>query len=156
MHMRVKSQDKIIQSHQPTARRLTWEDERVPAPGLNLKIDGDQSFQTTAGKWAESKAKEFNSLIQLSAISPIHDGPMQGERNKSSRHINHRFHVIRNNFKVANFFTKQLPTPRTIRTSSSQLIRIEIKYLWTINPKILQVKANSAEKRKYKPMSNTL
>jgi hypothetical protein len=53
--MLIKCQDNIIQSHQPTARRFTWEDERVPAPGLNLKIDWNQSFQTTAEKWPNRK-----------------------------------------------------------------------------------------------------
>jgi hypothetical protein len=41
-----------LHSHLPTARRLTWEDERVSGPLLNVKIDGDQSFQTNAEKWA--------------------------------------------------------------------------------------------------------
>jgi hypothetical protein len=36
----------------------------VPGPGLNLKIDGNQSFQTNAEKWAQSEATEINSLIQ--------------------------------------------------------------------------------------------
>ncbi len=45
-NMRVNTHDINNHSHQPTARRLTWEDEWVPGPGLNLKIDGDQSFQT--------------------------------------------------------------------------------------------------------------
>jgi hypothetical protein len=36
-YMRVKAHDNNKQSHQPTARRLTWEDERVSAPGQNLK-----------------------------------------------------------------------------------------------------------------------
>jgi hypothetical protein len=49
-NMRVKTHEYNNHSHQPTARRLTWEDERVPAPGLNLKLDGDQSFQTNAEK----------------------------------------------------------------------------------------------------------
>jgi hypothetical protein len=53
-YMRVKAHDNNNQSHQPTATRLTWEDERVPAPGLNLKKDGDQSFQTNAEKWTNS------------------------------------------------------------------------------------------------------
>jgi hypothetical protein len=54
-NMRVDTHDINNHSHQPTARRLTWEDERVPVPGLNLKIDGDQSFQTNAEKWPQSK-----------------------------------------------------------------------------------------------------
>jgi hypothetical protein len=110
-YMQVKSHDNNNQSHQPTGRRLTWEDERVPVPGQNLKIDGDQSFQTTAEKWTKSEANEINSLIQFGAISPIHDGPMQSERNKSSWHINQRFHGLRNNYHEADFFTQQLPTP---------------------------------------------
>jgi hypothetical protein len=36
---------------------------------------------------------------------------MQSERNKSSRHINLRFHALRNNYNEADFFTKQPPTP---------------------------------------------
>jgi hypothetical protein len=51
---------------------------------------------------------EINSLIQLGAISPIHNGPMQIELNNRSRHINIRFHALRHE---ADFFTKQLPTP---------------------------------------------
>jgi len=80
-NMRVNTQDINNHSHLPTARRLTWEDERVPGPGLNLKIDGNQSFQTNAEKWAQSEATEINSLIQSCAISPIYDGPVQSERN---------------------------------------------------------------------------
>ncbi len=58
-YMRVQSQDNNNQSHQPTARTFTsWEDERVPVPGLNLQIDGDHSLQTTAEKWAQSDANE--------------------------------------------------------------------------------------------------
>jgi hypothetical protein len=111
-YMRVKSQDNNNQSHQPTARRLTWEEKGVSAPGLNLKVDGiNHSRQTTAEKWAKSEANEINSLIQFGATSPIYDGPMQSERNKSSRHINQRFHVLRNNYNEADFVTKQLPMP---------------------------------------------
>ena len=54
---------------------------------------------------------EINSLIQLGAISPIHNGPMQIELSNHSRHINQRFHWLRNKFNEADFFTKQLPTP---------------------------------------------
>jgi hypothetical protein len=83
---------------------------------------------------------------------------MQSEY-QGSRHINKRFHSLRNNYNEADFFTKQLPTPlyeqarrdlNANESSSNQssfeietntrLIRIEIKYLWTNNPKILQVK----------------
>jgi hypothetical protein len=107
--MRVNTHDINNHSHQPTARRLTWEDEGVSGPGLNLKIDGDQSFQkTNAGKWAQSEATEINSLIQSGAISLFYDGPVQSEHNKSSRHINRRFHALRHE---ADFLTKQLPTP---------------------------------------------
>jgi hypothetical protein len=62
-NMRVNTHDIINHSHQPTAIRLTWEDERVSGPVLNLKIDGDQSFQTNAGKWVQSESTEINSLI---------------------------------------------------------------------------------------------
>ncbi len=80
----------------------------MPGPGLNLKINGNQSFQTNAEKWAQSEATEINSLIQSCAISPIYDGPVQSERNESSRHITIRFHALRHE---ADFFTKPLPTP---------------------------------------------
>ena len=107
-NMRVNTHDINNHRHQPTARRLTWADERVPGPVLNLKIDGDQSFQTNAEIWAQSEATEINSLNPSSAISPIYDGPVQSEHDKSSRHINIRFHALRHE---ADFFTKQLPTP---------------------------------------------
>jgi hypothetical protein len=106
--MRVNTHDINNHSHQPTARRLTWEDERASGPVLNLKIDGNQSFQTNAGKWAQSEATEINSLIQSGAISPFYDGPVQSEHNKSSRHITKRFHALRHE---ADFLIKQLPTP---------------------------------------------
>ena len=61
-----------------------------------------------AEKWTQSEANEINSLIQSGAISLFYDGPVQSELNKSSRHINLRFHALR---KEADFFTKQLPTP---------------------------------------------
>ncbi len=80
----------------------------MSGPGLNLKIDGNQSFQTNAEKWAQSEATEINSLIQSCAINAIYDGPVQNERNESSRHVNIRFHAFRHE---ADFFTKQLPTP---------------------------------------------
>jgi hypothetical protein len=80
-NMRVNTHDINNHRHQPTARRLTWADERVPGPVLNLKIDGDQSFQTNAEIWAQSEATEINSLNPSSAISPIYDGPVQSERN---------------------------------------------------------------------------
>jgi hypothetical protein len=37
-NMRVNTHDITNHSHQPTERRLNWEDERVSLPGLNLKI----------------------------------------------------------------------------------------------------------------------
>ena len=87
-------------------------DERVSGPVLNLKIGGDQSFQTNAEKWAKSEATEINSLIQYGAISPFYDGPVQSEHNKSSRHINIRFHALRTKADFeADFLTKPLPTP---------------------------------------------
>jgi hypothetical protein len=98
-------------SHQPTAR-LTWEEERVSGTVLNLKIDGNQSFQTNAAKWAQSEATEINSLIQSGAFSPVYNGPVQSELNKSSRHINIRFHALRSKAELeADFLTKPLPTP---------------------------------------------
>ncbi len=75
---------------------------------LKTKIYGDQSFQTNAGKWAQSEATEINSLIQSGAISPFDDRPVQSEHNESSRHVNRRFHALRHE---ADFLTKQLSTP---------------------------------------------
>ncbi len=109
--MRGKANDTTTHSNQLTARMLTWEDKRVSAPGLNLKLDEDQSFQTSAEQWDQSEAKEVNSLIRIGTVSPIHNGPMQIELNKRSRHINQRFHWLRNNYKEADFFTERLPTP---------------------------------------------
>jgi hypothetical protein len=84
----------------------------VSGPVLNLKIDGDQSFQTNAGKWAKSEATEINSLIQSGAFSPVYDGPVQSELNKSSRHVNIRVHALRTEADFeADFLTKPLPTP---------------------------------------------
>jgi hypothetical protein len=84
----------------------------VSGPVPNLKIDGDQSFQTNAGKWAQSEATEINSLIQSGAISPVYDGPVQSEQNKTSRHINIRFHALHHEAdNEADFLTKPLPTP---------------------------------------------
>ena len=80
-NMRVNTHDINNHRHQPTARRPTWADERVPGPVLNLKIDGDQWFQTNTEIWAQSEATEINSLNPSSAISPIYDGPVQSERN---------------------------------------------------------------------------
>jgi hypothetical protein len=95
--------------HQPTAR-LTWGD--VSGPVLNLKIDGDQSFQTNAEKWAQSETTEINSLNQSGAFSPVYDGPVQSEVHESSRHINIRFHALRTKADFeADFLTKPLPTP---------------------------------------------
>ena len=79
----------------------------MPGPVLNLKIDGDQSFQTNAES-AQSEATEINSLIQYGAISPFYNGPVQSEHDESSRHINIRFHALRHEAEI---FTKQLPTP---------------------------------------------
>jgi hypothetical protein len=108
---RVNTQDIEFHSHQPTAR-LTWEDERVSGPVLNLKVDGDQSLQTNAEKWAQSEATEINSLIQSGAFSPVYDGPVQSELNESSRHINIRFHALRSKADFeADFLNKSLPTP---------------------------------------------
>ncbi len=98
-------------NHQPTAR-LTWEEERVSGPVLNLKIDGDQSFQTNAEIWVQSEATEINSLIRSGAFSPVYNGPAQSKLNESSRHINTRFHALRSKADFeADFFTKPLPTP---------------------------------------------
>ncbi len=80
---RVNTQDIDSHSHQPTTR-LTWEEERVSGPDRNLKIDGVQSFQTNAEKWAQSEATEINSLIQSGAFSPVYNGPVQSELNESS------------------------------------------------------------------------
>ncbi len=98
-------------SHQPTAR-LAWDEERVPGPVLNLKIDGDQSFHDNAESWAQSEATEINSLIQSGAFSPVYNGPAQSNLNESSRHINIRFHALRSKADCeADFLSKPIPTP---------------------------------------------
>jgi hypothetical protein len=118
-------EDTTTHSNQPTARMLTWNDKRVPSPGENLQVDDDQSLQNNAEQWDQSEAKEINSIMQQGAVTPIHNGPMQIELNKRSRHINQRFHGLRNNYNEADFFTKQLPTPlyeqtrRNFQTSES-------------------------------------
>jgi hypothetical protein len=100
-----------VHSHQPTAR-LAWDEERVPGPVLNLKIDGDQSFQTNAEKWAQLEATEINSLIQSGAFSPVYKGSAQSKLNESSRHINIRFYALRSKADCeADFLTKPIPTP---------------------------------------------
>jgi hypothetical protein len=92
--------------------RLTWEEERVSGPGINLKIDGDQSFQTNAEKWAQSEATEINSLIQFGAFNPVYNGPLQNGLNESSCHINTHFHALRSKAEFeADFLNKPLPTP---------------------------------------------
>ena len=117
-------EDTTTHSNQPTARMLTWEDQRVSSPGY-LQGDDDQSLPTNAEVWHQSKAYELNSIIQHGAVTPIHNGPMQIEHNKRSRHSNQRFHTLRNNYNEADFFTNQLPTPlykqlrRNIQTSES-------------------------------------
>jgi hypothetical protein len=104
-------EDTTTHSNQPTARMLTWEDQRVSSPGY-LQVDDDQSLQTNTELWNQSEAKELNCIIQQGAVTPIHNGTMQIEHNKRSRHSNQRFHTLRNNYNEADFFTKQLPTPR--------------------------------------------
>jgi hypothetical protein len=47
-YMREKANDNATHSNQLTAKMLTWENERVSAPGRSLKIDENQSFQTSA------------------------------------------------------------------------------------------------------------
>jgi hypothetical protein len=79
-------EDTTTHSNQPTARMLTWKDKRVSSPGENLQVDDDQSLQTNAEQWDQSEAKEINSIIPQGAITPIHNGPMQIELNKRSRH----------------------------------------------------------------------
>jgi len=73
----------------------------VPGPVLNLKIDGDQSFQNNPEIWAQSEATEINNLIQA-----------QSNLNESSRHINMRFHAFRSKADCeADFLTKPIRTP---------------------------------------------
>ncbi len=152
-YTRETNNDTKTHSNQLTARMLTWEDKRVSAPDLNLQIDGDQSVQTSAEQWDQSEAKEINSLIQIDAVSPIHNGQMQIELNKRSRRTNQRLHWLHNNYNEADFFTKQLPTPlyqqtrRNLEASESSsycsLKEIEnirglsgsrLNYLWKITP----------------------
>jgi hypothetical protein len=84
----------------------------VSGPVQNLKIDRNQSFQINAGKWAQWEATEINSLIQSGTISPLYDGPVQSEHNKSSRHINKILHALRHEAdNEADFLIKPLPMP---------------------------------------------
>ena len=100
-----------VHSHQPTAR-LAWDDERVPGPVLNPKIDADQSFQNNPEIWAQSEATEINNLTQSGAFSPVYNGPAQSNLNESSRHINMRFHELRSKADCeADFLTKPIRTP---------------------------------------------
>ncbi len=84
----------------------------MPGPVLNLKIDGDQSFQNNPEIWAQSEATEISYLTQSGAFSPVYNGPAQSNLNESSRQINMRYHAIR--YKAdceANFLTKPIQTP---------------------------------------------
>jgi hypothetical protein len=117
-------EDTTTHSNQPTARMLTWGNQRVSSSG-HLQVDNDQSLPTNAELWNQSEAKELNSIIQHAAVTSIHNGPMQIEHNQRSRHSNQRAHTLRNNYTEADFFTKQLPAPiykqlrRNIQTSES-------------------------------------
>ena len=171
-NMRVNTHDINNHRHQPTARRLTWADERVPGPVLNLKIDGDQSFQTNAEIWAQSEATEINSLNPSSAISPIYDGPVQSERIKTpaiSTYVSMRFATkpisSQSNFRrhytnklvatwmqmraIATKARMKSKQPRDLSGSRSNIFGQ--KY-----PISSKSEAISAEKRETKPMSNTL
>jgi hypothetical protein len=98
-------------SHQPTTR-LAWDEERVPGPVLNLKIDGDQSFQKNPEIWAQSEVTEINNLNQSGAFSPVYNGPAPSNLNESSRHIDMRFHALRSKADCeADFLTKPIRTP---------------------------------------------
>ncbi len=100
-----------VHSHQPTARPA-WNEERVPGPDLNLKIDGDQSFQKNAEIWAQSEATEINKLTQSGAFSPVYNGPAPSNLNESSRHIKMRFHALRSKADCeADFLTTPIRTP---------------------------------------------
>ncbi len=94
-------------SQQPTTR-FAWDEERVPGQVLNLKIDGNQSFQNNAEIWTQSEATEINSLIQSGAFSPVYNGSAQSKHDDSSRHINIRYHALQSE---ADFLTKPVPTP---------------------------------------------
>ncbi len=84
----------------------------MSGPGLNLKIDEDQSFQTNTEIWAQPEATEIDSLIQSGAFSPVYNEPAQSKLNGSSRQINTRFHALRSKADwEADFLTKSLPTP---------------------------------------------
>ncbi len=106
-------------SHQPTAR-LIWDEERVPGPVLNLKIDGDQSFQNNAEIWAQSEATEINSLNKSGVFSPVYNGLAQSKLNESSRHINTRFNALRSkaDYEVSRLHkTVQVAQAHTVQVS---------------------------------------
>ncbi len=85
---------------------------KVPGPVLNLKIDGDQSFQNNPDIWAQSEATEINNLTQSGALSPVYNGPAQSNLTDSSRHINMRFHALRSKADCeTDFLTKPIQTP---------------------------------------------
>ena len=91
---------------------LAWDEERVTGPVLNLKINGDQSFQNNPEIWVQSEATDINHLTQSGVFSPVYNGPAQSNLNESSRHINMRFHALRSKADCeADFLTKPIPTP---------------------------------------------
>jgi hypothetical protein len=103
---------------------------------------GISHSRLTPKKWPQSETTEINSLIQPGAFSPFYDGPVQSELNKSSRHINIRFHALRTKADFeADLLTKPLPTQLYEQLcrdkATTRLNRIEIKYLWTKKTNIL-------------------
>ena len=171
-NMRVHTHDINNHSHLPTARRLTWEDERVPGPGLNLKINGNQSFQTNAEIWAQSEATEINSLIQSCVISPIYDEPVRTNAMKApaiSTYVSMRFATkpisSQSNFR-RHYTNKLVATWMQMRAIATKA-RMESKQPRDLSgsrsnifgqkyPISSKSGTISAEKRETKPMSNTL
>jgi hypothetical protein len=154
------------------ARRLKREDERVPVPGLNLKIDGNQSFQTNAEKWAQSEATEINSLIQSCAISPIYDEPVRTNAMKSpaiSTYYTMRFATkpISSQSNFRRYYTNKLVANWMQMRAIAAKARMKSKQPRDLSgsrsnisgqkqPISSKSEAISAEKRETKPMSNTL
>jgi hypothetical protein len=173
--MRVITQDINSQSHQPKARRLT-EEERVSGPVPNLKIDGNQSFQTNAGKWPNRKL--LRSIVSSNPAQLAHSTMDQCRANTIkapaiSTNVSMRFAAkpitkpisSQSNFR-RHYMNKLVATWMLMRAIATKA-RMKSKQprdlsgsrsniSGQITPISSKSKANSAEKREIKPMSNTL
>jgi hypothetical protein len=152
--------------------RLTWEDERVPGPVLNLKIDGDQSFRITQENGPNRKL--LRSMVSPNPAQLAHSTMDQCRTNTIkapaiSTYVSMRF-ATKPIFSQSNFrrhYTNKLVAtwmqmraiaaearmkskqPRDLSASRSNISG-------QIQPISSKSEAISAEKRETKPMSNTL